>query len=118
MDLGHGMGRPTMHAAALHPRIAGSMGTEFSPYLYRQSMLALSECTMDVECFTMEHPRVFFLDSNIKSFKSLNPFTHVYAFQIGMPEDVIDAMLNLITESRSVKYVKMHTSMQRAVCPC
>jgi len=104
MDLGHGMGRPTMHAAALQPRIAGSMGTEFSPYLYRQSMLALSECTMEVDSFTMEQPRTFFLDSNIKSFKSLNPFTHVYAFQIGMPEDVIDAMLKLIEESRSVKY--------------
>lgn len=104
MDLGHGMGRPTLHAAALRPRIAGAMGTEFSPYLYRQSMLALSECTLEVEYFTMEQPRIFFLDSNIKSFKSLNPFTHVYAFQIGMPEDVIEHMLKLIAKSRSVKY--------------
>ena len=27
MDLGHGMGRPSMHAAALHPPVAGAFGT-------------------------------------------------------------------------------------------
>jgi hypothetical protein len=27
---------------------------------------------------------------------SLNPFSHVYTFQIGMPEDVVEHMLQLI----------------------
>ena len=33
-----------------------------------------------------ESPRVFFMDQNIKDMTSLEPFTHVYTFQIGMPE--------------------------------
>ena len=37
--------------------------------------------------FRLKHsPRVFFMDQNIKDMTSLEPFTHVYTFQIGMPE--------------------------------
>ena len=107
MDLGHGMGRPSMHAAALQPPVAGAFGTEFNPQLYKQSMLALVECTQSITCF-QKTPRTFFLDANIKDLTSLNPFTHVYAFQIGMPEDVIEHMLNIIAESESVKYAILY----------
>jgi hypothetical protein len=65
IDLGHGMGRPSIHAAALHPHIAGAFGMEFNPQLYKQSMLALQECALTLDCF-LEQPRVFFMDSNIK----------------------------------------------------
>lgn len=107
MDLGHGMGRPTMHAAALKPGIAGSFGTEFNPQLYKQSMLTLVECA-ELITHLKESPRVFFMDQNIKGITSLVPFTHVYTFQIGMPEDVVDHILRLIATSHSVKYAILY----------
>jgi hypothetical protein len=104
MDLGHGMGRPTIHAALLRPHIAAAFGTEFNPALYKQSMLALAECDSQIKSL-QEKPRIFFLDANIKHFATLCPFTHVYAFQIGMPKDVIDHMFHLLARSKSVKCV-------------
>eukprot|EP00039_Didymoeca_costata_P013910 m.218001 g.218001 ORF g.218001 m.218001 type:complete len:749 (+) comp15897_c0_seq4:426-2672(+) len=109
IDLGHGMGRPSMHAAALHPHVKAAFGTEYNPQLYKQSMLALLDCckTPGSECL-LENPRVFFMDSNIKDFNTMNPFTHVYGFQIGMPDDVIDWIFTLIKRSRSVKYAVLY----------
>ncbi len=72
MDLGHGMGRPSMHAAALHPHIAASFGTEFNPHLYKQSMLVLLDTAKQFPCFRGD-PRVFFMDTNIKDFANMNP---------------------------------------------
>eukprot|EP00038_Savillea_parva_P028924 m.67783 g.67783 ORF g.67783 m.67783 type:complete len:1010 (+) comp8468_c0_seq2:201-3230(+) len=103
MDLGHGMGRPPIHAALLDPPVAGAVGTEFNPELYKQSMLALRECTQSVKGLE-ESSRVFFMDANIKDFMSLNPFTHVFSFQIGMPADVVDCIFDLLSTSASVKY--------------
>lgn len=40
------------------------------------------QCTTRVEEL-QETPRAFFMDVNIKDFTTLNPFTHVYAFQVG-----------------------------------
>lgn len=76
-------------------------------------------------------PRVFFMDANIKDLSSLNPFvcgglskplrlccgcitpihprfTHVYAFNIGMPEDVVEHLLQTLPKSRSVKYAILY----------
>ncbi len=61
-DLGHGMGRPSFHAAALHPHIAASFGTEFNPQLYKQSMLVLTDVCRRLPCFRVRwwpHRAVF-----------------------------------------------------------
>jgi hypothetical protein len=44
------MGRPSMHAATLHPHIAASFGTEFNPQLYKQSMHVLLESYTKIPC--------------------------------------------------------------------
>jgi tRNA G46 methylase TrmB len=46
MDLGHGMGRPSMHAAALHPHIKGAFGTEFNP----QPVIGLFPRALSILC--------------------------------------------------------------------
>ena len=72
-----------------------SFGTEFNPQLYKQSMLALVECAQAIPMLK-ESPRVFFMDQNIKDMTSLEPFTHVYTFQIGMPEVILCAIIAVI----------------------
>ena len=52
-------------------------------------MYALKDMYNNVEHFQTD-PRVYLMDLNIKDFTSLNPFSHVYLFQIGMPDVVID----------------------------
>lgn len=87
-----------MHAAAMHPHIGASFGTEFNPQLYKQSMLALYDAATKLPCFRVcfllffkyrshhfdswlimclvcqRDPRVFFMDANIKDIMSLNPY--------------------------------------------
>ena len=75
-------------------------------------------------------PRIFFMDTNIKDLRSFDPyvspimtlfpitlpypyltsldrlpsrFTHIYSFNIGMPEDVAQHILSMINNSLSVK---------------
>eukprot|EP00042_Codosiga_hollandica_P044738 m.446107 g.446107 ORF g.446107 m.446107 type:complete len:725 (+) comp56864_c0_seq10:31-2205(+) len=107
MDLGHGMGRPSLHVAALHPHIKHSFGTEFNPELYKQSMRILAEVADAIPCFK-EQPRVYFMDANIRDLNSMNPFSHVYFFNLGMPDDVVDHTLELFRKSSSVRYVIMY----------
>eukprot|EP00045_Choanoeca_perplexa_P014204 m.165793 g.165793 ORF g.165793 m.165793 type:complete len:768 (+) comp16605_c0_seq2:52-2355(+) len=104
IDLGHGMGRPNLHAAALVPPIKASIGTEFNPQLYKQSMLALAEL-VQVCPQLARRPSVLFMDQNIKDLHSFNPFTHIYAFNIGMPDDLIHHILALVRKSKAVKYL-------------
>lgn len=151
-DLGHGMGRPSMHAAALHPHIAASFGTEFNPQLYKQSMHVLLDTAQKIPCLCVRTPpggrglvacdgRVIFLvfswtptgrparvfhgrqhqrhgqlqpvrgrvgfTARGRCSPPLPRFTHIYAFNIGMPEDVIDHMFDAIVKSATVKYAIM-----------
>eukprot|EP00049_Salpingoeca_infusionum_P002758 m.59463 g.59463 ORF g.59463 m.59463 type:complete len:792 (-) comp11772_c0_seq2:1918-4293(-) len=103
LDLGHGMGRPNLHVAALTPRIKYSLGTDCNPELYKQSMLVLKDMTEQFPVL-LETPRLFFFDANIQDLKNLSPCTHVYAFNIGMPDDVILHIFELVRHSPTVKY--------------
>jgi hypothetical protein len=104
------------------------LGTEFNPHLYKSSMLALQDVTEKIPCFLVSYsastaktltvqtrPRVFFMDSNIKDLSSMQPCTHVYSFNIGMPSDVAQHILDSIANSTSVKYALRLTPTANAL---
>ncbi|EGD72899.1 hypothetical protein PTSG_04628 [Salpingoeca rosetta] len=103
LDLGHGMGRPNFHAAALTPPVKASVGTEYNPHLYKQSMLVLRELAQEDPSY-LANPRVFFMDRNIRDLSSIVPFTHLFCFNIGMPDDIVRHIMKLISASTTLKY--------------
>ena len=107
-DIGHGMGRPSMHAALLQPPPLEASGTEFNPSLYAQSMLLLRDAVRKFPQTLAVHPRVFFFDANVLDFTSLEPYTHVYAFNVGMPEAVVAHILSLAGRSNTIEWLIMY----------
>jgi len=109
LDIGSGLGKPNFHVL-LDPGVQYSFGVELEALRYSLSLHNLSHLHEVPElCFTVEKPNIFFSHNDVTEIESFHPFTHVYAFDVGMPPDTMNEIAKAMENSSSVKaFVSFH----------
>ena len=105
IDLGSGLGKPSMHMA-VDPRLPHlnlSFGLEVNQYRYELAVANL-RAAHAAGISSKLIKKVFYDHLDVKRLGSLTPFTHVYSFDIGFPPDVLEYMGSIFNQSNSCKY--------------
>ena len=95
-DIGSGLGKPIFHIANVcQPMLA--VGIEVEELRWKLSMHNL-KCVYE-QSLSEDSPLrcngIWFLHSDIAEAETFDPFTHIYAFDIGMPEDLFKKMAEM-----------------------
>lgn len=102
LDVGSGLGKPNFHVAQ-DPQVCLSVGVELEHIRWQLSMNHLSAVLQKVKD---ERPgRVFFLHMNINQAQTLNPFTHVYMYDIGFPPGLQKSLARTFNASAYVQWL-------------
>lgn len=80
LDLGSGLGKPSSHVAMASPGVNVSCGLELLDHCWGLSLVNLSNVLKDE---TLPKTNIGFVCGNATEIGSMNPFTHVYAFDKG-----------------------------------
>lgn len=102
LDIGAGLGKPNFHTA-IYPGCKMSLGIEIQGSRWWQSMNLLHTALNDPE-LSPDINRVFLAHANIMDMETLDPVTHVYSFNRGMPLKVMKSMANAFNKSKSANY--------------
>ena len=100
IDVGSGLGKPNFHVAQ-DPAVRVSIGAELELIRWQLAMKNLSDMTKqcsdaigpetdgdDVNAPVQLHSSVYFLHMDIDITSTLNPFTHIYMYDLGFPPDL------------------------------
>jgi hypothetical protein len=81
IDIGSGLGKPNFHVAhVVHPLL--SIGVEVEEVRY---LLSIDNLTSILKNVSIDSNSVSFIKRDILESMSLDPFTHIYQFDIGFP---------------------------------
>lgn len=106
IDVGAGLGKPNLHVA-INPAVRYSIGVEMEHVRWHLSMHNLKHY-LDTPCTNPEEEKkknVIFMHGDITNARSLNPFSHVYMFDIGFPPALFLHIAECLRKSTTVKYV-------------
>ena len=85
LDVGSGLGKPNLHVAQ-DPGVACSVGVEADETRWQLGLHNLNSvfraCAEDA---TLVSPKVAFARRDVDDCETLDPFSHVYAFDVGFP---------------------------------
>jgi len=84
IDIGSGIGKPNIHVAQ-DPGCELSYGIEMERSRWMLGMTNLRAILHEADTDETIGHKVYFQHGNIMNAKTLDPFTHVYAFSIGFP---------------------------------
>jgi len=101
LDIGAGLGKPNLHVA-LDPGVSMSFGIELENLRHQLSLYNLSHCLLEVEQLK-KNPNVYFLHHDATDMVSLNPFSHVYMFDVGFPPDALVSLANSFNKSTTTQ---------------
>ena len=124
IDIGAGLGKPNIHAACMPQGCKYSIGIECEATRYNLSLVRPAACARIVSPHDTQAPmqvnlqalvenptavqkrcNLFFLLANVLAVTSLQPVTHVFAFDVGMPHRVLRHMAALFHAAPSCKYI-------------
>jgi len=97
LELGAGMGKPTLHWGALFNSLA--VGVEYDNNLFLSSLSNLKKVYKKARKENFPLPPVRFLEANIFGIKSLNPFDVVYSFDSLFEFDLVGKVAQLLNNS-------------------
>lgn len=100
LDIGSGLGKPSLHAA-VDPGCRLSFGLEVEELRWQLSMHNLRSVIKEVNSFPSKV--VHFAHQDVTVIKSLAPFSHIYMFDVGFPPYVLNKIANAFNSSSSVK---------------
>eukprot|EP01138_Halocafeteria_seosinensis_P009618 gb/GECG01009828.1/.p1 GENE.gb/GECG01009828.1/~~gb/GECG01009828.1/.p1 ORF type:complete len:351 (+),score=41.26 gb/GECG01009828.1/:1-1053(+) len=106
LDIGSGLGKPSIHAAAAYP-IKCSIGVEVEKLRYYLSLVNLQR-VLDAGITLGRNKRtcnVAFLNADILNLSSLQPMTHIFLFDVGMPSKVLYHLGELFNKSDSARFL-------------
>lgn len=106
VDIGAGLGKPSCHVAS-DPGCAISLGIECEAVRYNLSMVNLRRLSdpADGALAARERPNVLFARDDVFRLHSLNPVTHVFLFDVGMPARVLHHVARIFNASFSPQYL-------------
>lgn len=106
LDVGSGLGKPNIHAAAAVP-LKGSVGIEVIPLRYYLSLVNLRRViSLDIPLDKDQaNCPVAFANTDVLNLRSLTPMTHIFLFDVGMPVKVMKHLAKIFNRSRTAKYL-------------
>lgn len=102
IDIGAGLGKPNFHAAQL--KVLLSIGVELNTIRHQLSMQNLTR-VVNTASDAVNVTGVNFLDTDITKAKSLNPFTHIYQFDLGFEPPLHHYIADMFNASASCRYL-------------
>lgn len=106
LDVGSGLGKPNMHVA-IDPGVEVSYGVELEELRWHLSLHNLKS-VLELEINKNKACRTIFTAGDITDAKSLNPFSHIYSFDVGFPPDVMEHMARTFNRSRARYFISFH----------
>lgn len=113
IDVGSGLGKPNFHVAQ-YPGVAASVGIEFHPDRLRLSLLNLQKVMKAAKNEGVVgdgdklKTNIFFINGDIAKAVTLNPFTHVYMFDVGFPPQLLIDIAEIFNNSQSPYLICYH----------
>ena len=109
LDVGSGLGKPNLHVAQ-DPGVAVSVGVEFDETRWQLGMHNLNSVHRAADRGGPHHgvvapPRVAFARRDVDDCATLDPFSHVYAFDVGFPPELLLSLGRKFNASRCGHYV-------------
>ncbi|KAH8092783.1 hypothetical protein JL720_4947 [Aureococcus anophagefferens] len=109
LDVGSGLGKPNLHVAQ-DPGVAVSVGVEFDETRWQLGMHNLNSVHRAADRGGAHHgvvapPRVAFARRDVDDCATLDPFSHVYAFDVGFPPELLLSLGRKFNASRCGHYV-------------
>ena len=101
LDIGAGLGKPSLHVL-LDPGVQFSFGVEIERHRWGLSMWILKHLLTNMAPLQALAPSVFFALSDAAKLDTLNPFTHIYMFDVAFNRDLLKAIAKAYNMSESV----------------
>ncbi|CAK4693454.1 hypothetical protein LEN26_006474 [Aphanomyces euteiches] len=106
LDIGSGLGKPNFHAAVT-PGVAISYGVELEDQRWELSLYNL-QSVLTSTIRSKVRP-VIFTQGDINNAQTLDPFSHVYSFDVGFPPAVMAHIAECFNKSKESKhFVSFH----------
>jgi hypothetical protein len=102
IDIGAGLGKPNFHAA--QQQVLLSIGVELNTIRHQLSMQNLTRVVTSASD-AVNVSGVNFIDADITKAKSLNPFTHIYQFDLGFEPPLHHYIADMFNSSESCQYL-------------
>lgn len=107
LDVGSGLGKPNFHVA-IDPGVEVSYGVELEELRWHLSLHNLKH-VLSLDINKQKTNRIMFSAGDITHAHTLNPFSHVYSFDVGFPPAVMDQLADIFNRSKARYYVSFHT---------
>lgn len=106
LDVGSGLGKPNFHVA-IDPGVEVSYGIELEELRWHLSLHNLRS-VLQLDSKKNKRNRTMFSAGDITDAKTLNPFSHVYSFDVGFPPNVMDELAEIFNRSTAGYFVSFH----------
>lgn len=111
LDIGSGLGKPSFHAAQ-DPGCYVSVGVELE--LVRWQLSAHNFC--QIKKTNTLSDRVYFIHADIAKARTLDPFTHIYMFDVGFPPKLLRALAGIFNASETTRCLACYQAPRRLIC--
>lgn len=106
LDVGSGLGKPNFHVA-IDPGVEVSYGIELEELRWHLSLHNLRS-VLQLDVNRSKRNRTVFSAGDITDAKTLNPFSHIYSFDVGFPPTVMDELAAIFNRSTAGYFVSFH----------
>ncbi|KAH7474583.1 uncharacterized protein KRP23_8711 [Phytophthora ramorum] len=106
LDVGSGLGKPNFHVA-VDPGVQVSYGIELEELRWHLSLHNLRS-VLSLDSQRDKRLATVFTAGDITDAHTLNPFSHVYSFDVGFPPDVMDKMAEMFNRSSAKYFASFH----------
>lgn len=117
IDVGAGLGKPNFHALQ-SPRVCLSIGVELEEIRWLLSIhnlkSYLSALTRDDEDLSLNHA-INFIHADIDEAQSLDPFTHIYMYDLGFPPPLQQSIARKFNQSVHPRYLISYRPPRRVI---
>lgn len=106
LDVGSGLGKPNFHVA-IDPGVEVSYGIELEELRWHLSLHNLKS-VLKLDVNKNKQNRTMFSAGDITDAKTLNPFSHIYSFDVGFPPNVMDELAVIFNRSTAGYFISFH----------
>lgn len=123
IDVGAGLGKPNFHVLQ-YPQVRLSVGVELEEIRWILSMHNLGSYLRTIRKDLLnknpnpsihQNHNINFICADIDSAISLDPFTHIYMYDLGFPPDLQSSIARKFNNSRSPKYLISYRPPRRVI---
>lgn len=107
LDVGSGLGKPNFHVA-VDPGVEVSYGIELEELRWHLSLHNLRS-VLSLDSQRDKKLSTVFIAGDITDAQTLDPFSHIYSFDVGFPPDVMDKMAIMFNRSQAKYFASFHS---------